>query len=146
MAPGDLAPEGLAPQRLVLNGLAPDFLRRRPAVQPLAAPKMLIRSSNTLACCAAVAVALVAAFPLAQGIGAVSRNPVPTQQVNRAAKGDLFAAPRTVSRKVPVEPIKNPARPVREQTDKRFLMDGCESSFSPVTVPSMAHVAGRCVG
>ena len=37
--------------------------------------------------------------------------------------------------------------PVREQTDKRrTIMDGCEPVFSSVTVPQMAHVAGRCVG
>ena len=94
----------------------------------------------------AVAAALLFAFPVAQGIGAVSSKPVPEFQVNRAAKGDMFAAPRGTVRKVPVETIKNPARPVREQSDKRTLMDGCESSFSPVTVPSMAHIAGRCVG
>jgi hypothetical protein len=58
----------------------------------------------------------------------------------------MFAAPKATSRKVPVAPIRNPARPVREQSDKRLIMDGCESSFSPVTVPSMAHIAGRCVG
>ena len=29
---------------------------------------------------------------------------------------------------------------------KRQIMDGCEPMFSPVTVPSMAHLAGRCVG
>ena len=129
MTPSDLAP----------SGLAPEFLRRRPGAPPLVtpklAPKLLTRKSNVLSLCGAVAAALVAAFPLAQGIGAVSRNPMPTQQVNRAAKGDLFAAPRNIARKVPVEPIKNPARPVREQTDKRILMDGCESSFSPVPVP-----------
>ena len=128
------------------NGLAPEMPKRTLAAPPLAVPKLLTRKSNILSLCGAVAAALVVAFPLAHGIGAVSHNPVPTQQVNRAAKGDLMAAPRTVSRKVPVEPIKNPARPVREQSDKRTLMDGCESSFSPVTVPSMAHIAGRCVG
>ena len=113
---------------------------------PLAVPKLLNRKSNAQACCTAVVAALVCALPLAQGIGAVSQNPVPAFQVNRAAKGDLLAAPRTTVRKVPVETVKNPARPVREQSGKRILMDGCESSFSPVTMPSMAHIAGRCVG
>jgi hypothetical protein len=113
---------------------------------PLGVPKLLTRKSNVLSLCGAIAAALVVAFPLAQGMSAVSPSPLPTQQVNRAAKGDLFAAPRTIARKVPVETVKNPARPIREQSDKRTLMDGCESSFSPVTVPSMAHIAGRCVG
>jgi hypothetical protein len=110
------------------------------------APGRLSRKSNVKFLCAAIAAALVLAFPLAQAISAVSPSPIPIQQVNRAAKGDLFAAPRTIARKVPVETVKNPARPIREQSDKRTLMDGCESSFSPVTVPSMAHIAGRCVG
>ena len=33
-----------------------------------------------------------------------------------------------------------------EQPGKRRIMDGCDPMFSPVTVPSLAHVAGRCVG
>jgi hypothetical protein len=126
--------------------MAPDVFSRRLTAPPLAVPKLLTRKSNVLSLCAAVATALVVAFPLAQGIGAVSYNAAPTQQVNRAAKGDLLVGPRAAGRKVPVEPVKNPARPVREQSDKRMLMEGCESSFSPVTVPSMAHIAGRCVG
>jgi hypothetical protein len=126
--------------------MAPLFLGRKLIAPPLSVPKPLSRSSNIRACCTAVATALVVAFPLAHGIGAVSQSPVPSQQVNRAAKGDMLAAPRAASRKVPVAPVKNPARPVREQSDKRIMMDGCESSFSPVTVPSMAHIAGRCVG
>jgi hypothetical protein len=109
-------------------------------------PKLLTNNSNIRACCTAVAAALLFAWPVAHGIGAVSSKPVPQFQVNRAAKGDMFAAPRGTVRKVPVETVKNPARPVREQSDKRTLMDGCESSFSPVTVPNMAHIAGRCVG
>ena len=113
---------------------------------PLAVPKLLIRNSNTRTCCTAVVAALIFAFPVAQGIGAVSPNPAPAFKVNRAAKGDMFAAPRTTVRKVPVQTIKNPVRPIREQSDKRPIMDGCESSFSPVTMPSMAHIAGRCVG
>jgi hypothetical protein len=113
----------------------------------LPTPKLLSRNSNIRVCCTAVMAALVCAFPLAQGIGAVSTNPAPAFQVNRAAKGDIMAAPRpTTVRRVPVQTIKNPARPVREQTDQRTILDGCEPSFSPVTMPSMAHVAGRCVG
>ena len=37
--------------------------------------------------------------------------------------------------------IKSP-----EPNGKRRIMDGCDPMFSPVTVPAMAHVAGRCVG
>lgn len=126
---------------MIRNVLAPKLI-----APPLSVPKLLTRNSNTRACCTAVVAALLFAFPVAQGIGAVSSKPIPAFQVNRAAKGDIFAAPRETVRKVPVQTIKNPARPVREQSDKRIIMDGCEPSFSPVTVPSMAHIAGRCVG
>jgi len=150
MAPIGSAPIGSAP-----IGLAPAFLRQRPVAQSAAAgpklepslePKLLSPNLNIRACCAAVAVAFVVAFPVAQGLSAVSQSPIPVQQVNRATKGDLIAKPRNVIHKVPLQTVKDPARPVRDQSDKRTLMDGCESSFSPVTVPSMAHIAGRCVG
>ena len=56
-----------------------------------------------------------------------------------------MVSPHTiVVKKAPVETAreinKNP-----EQTDKRRIMDGCDPMFSAVTVPSLAHVAGRCV-
>lgn len=130
-----------------LIGPAPAFLRRSFVASPvIEGPKLLSPKLNIRACCAAVAVAFVVAFPVAQGLSAVSQSPVPVQQVNRATKGDLIAKPRNVIQKVPLQTIKDPARPVRDQSDKRTLMDGCESSFSPVTVPSMAHIAGRCFG
>ncbi len=143
--------QNLAPDNLPPSGSLPEFLRRGPAAAPRLEPTpaalgRLTRNRAVWGSCAAVAFALVVALPVAQGLSAVSPNPLPTQQVNRAAKGDLLAAPRDVARRVPVQPVKNPARPVREQSDKRSIMDGCESSFSPVTVPSMAHIAGRCVG
>ena len=57
-----------------------------------------------------------------------------------------MAQPRTIAvKKAPTETaretVKNP-----EQSDKPRIMDGCDPMFSPVTVPSMAHLAGRCVG
>ena len=126
--------------------LAPSYSGRRLIAPAVAGSKLLSPNLNIRACCGAVALALVVAFPVAQGISAVSQSPIPVQQVNRAAKGDLVAKPRNVIHKVPLQTVKDPARPVRDQSDKRLLMDGCESSFSPVTMPSMAHVAGRCVG
>ena len=39
------------------------------------------------------------------------------------------------------ETIKNPA-----PGEKPRIMDGCDPMFSPVTMPSMAHLAGRCIG
>lgn len=136
-----MAPKFLAPANWAAKLFGP-----RLVAPPLAVPELLERNSNMRAYCTAAAVALVFALPVAQGIGAVSPSPAPAQQVNRAAKGDMFAAPKATTRKVPVETVKSPARPVREQSDKRVIMDGCESSFSPVTTPSMAHIAGRCVG
>ena len=46
-------------------------------------------------------------------------------------------APTETAREI----IKNP-----DQTGQRRIMDGCDPMFSPVTVPAMAHLAGRCVG
>jgi hypothetical protein len=59
------------------------------------------------------------------------------------------AAQKTVVIKVPAPPadVRNP--PWREipqgSMRKQKLPDGCEPSFSPVAVPSMAHITGRCV-
>ena len=65
--------------------------------------------------------------------------------MNRAAKGDRLAHPNTIAvKKAPAQAPRKPAP--TEQSDKRPILDGCEPSFSPVTVPSMAHIAGRCVG
>ncbi len=47
-------------------------------------------------------------------------------------------------------PRKRPAEAVQPSLEKPAvarkpkLPEGCEPSFSPVTVPAMAHVAGRC--
>ena len=38
----------------------------------------------------------------------------------------------------------NPAENVRQDKKKKLLV-GCEPSFSPVTMPSMANVTGRCL-
>jgi uncharacterized membrane protein len=93
----------------------------------------------------AIAVMMIGALPAAQGIGATVKEAA-AFQVNRSAKGDRLAArDNTVVRKAPSETaretIKSPEKP-----GKRRIMDGCDPLFSPVTVPAMAHVAGRCVG
>jgi hypothetical protein len=86
--------------------------------------------------------ALIAVWPAATSIGASSPKELPLTQVNRAAKGDRLVEPSTIAVKKP-----GTQRPIPiEQSDKRQIMDGCESAFSPVTTPSMAHVAGRCIG
>ena len=102
------------------------------------------RSSLVMSGLALAAIMIVALAP-AKGTGAPPKSPPPITQVNRAAKGDRLVEQRTLAvKKLPL-PAPKPVVPT-EQSDKRELMDGCESSFSPVTMPSMAHVAGRCIG
>jgi hypothetical protein len=93
----------------------------------------------------AIAAVMIGALPATQGIGASANEPA-VLQVNRSAKGDRLVEPRTIAvKKAPTETareiVKNP-----EQSAKPRIMDGCDPMFSPVTVPSMAHLAGRCVG
>jgi hypothetical protein len=93
----------------------------------------------------AIAAVMIGALPATQGIGASANEPA-VLQVNRSAKGDRLVEPRTIAvKKAPTETaretVKNP-----EQSGKLRIMDGCDPMFSPVTVPSMAHLAGRCVG
>jgi hypothetical protein len=104
--------------------------------------------SNLLISGLAVIAVMICALPAAKGIGAATKE-IPDVQVNRAAKGDRMAEQRTISRKTPVqrEPVatRGPLVPP-EPAVKQRIMDGCEPAFSPVTVPSMAHLASRCVG
>jgi hypothetical protein len=93
----------------------------------------------------AIAALMIGALPAAQSIAASGKEP-PVLQVNRSAKGDRLVEPRTIAvKKAPTETaretVKNP-----EQNGKLRIMDGCDPMFSPVTVPAMAHLAGRCVG
>ena len=92
----------------------------------------------------ALAAIMIVALPPAKGTSAPPK-PFPITEVNRAAKGDRLVEPRSIA--VKKAPASAPKRTVPvEQTDKRELMDGCESAFSPVTMPSMAHIASRCIG
>jgi hypothetical protein len=100
----------------------------------------MARISNYLIGGLAMAGLMIVALPAAQGIGASTKERS-VIDVNRGAKGDRLVAPRTIAVK------KAPAESAREeQIGKGRIMDGCEPMFSPVTVPSMAHLAGRCVG
>lgn len=93
--------------------------------------------------CGLAFVAVIAAVPAANSIAASTSEPA-VIQVNRSAKGDRLVEPNSLAvKKAPVQTRKPTPT---EQTDKRQILDGCEPSFSPVTVPSMAHIAGRCVG
>jgi hypothetical protein len=97
-----------------------------------------------LVCGVAFATVMILALPAANGVVA-SKKEAPVIQVNRAAKGDFLAAGHNIAeRKAPTQaPYQSTPT---EQTDKRKIMDGCEPAFSPVTMPSMAHIASRCVG
>ena len=93
----------------------------------------------------AITAVMIGALPAAQSIAASGKE-APILQVNRSAKGDRMAQPRTIAvKKAPTETareiVKNP-----ELSAKPRIMDGCDPMFSPVTMPSMAHLAGRCVG
>ena len=63
--------------------------------------------------------------------------PAPLISVNRGAKGDRLAV------------MKRPKKPApevaREPSPDRQPLVGCESPFSPVVSPAMAHIVGRCV-
>jgi len=75
---------------------------------------------------------------------AISFN-LPDQAITVVAKNPALP-PVVSSVRFPRNPA--PAYSVRPQQpdlgQRPKLLEGCESSFSPVTVPSMAHVAGRC--
>ena len=93
----------------------------------------------------AIAAVMIGALPAAQSIAASGKE-APILQVNRSAKGDRLVEPRTIAvKKAPTETARDTIKGP-EQTGKRRIMDGCDPMFSPVTVPALAHVAGRCVG
>ncbi len=53
--------------------------------------------------------------------------------------------PRIRVRTIPVSPVRTVPNEDRQDTkDKRKLMVGCEPAFSPVTMPSLAHISARC--
>ena len=107
----------------------------------------MAKTSNYLIGGLAVVAVTIGALPAAQGIDAASKER-PVVRVDRSAKGDRLALPRTTTvKKAPVETetardtLKKP-----KPAAKRQIMDGCDPLFSPVAVPQMAHVSGRCVG
>lgn len=111
--------------------------------------------ANYLVGGAALLAAMIVALPAAKGIG-TARKEAPLIQVNRAGKADRLVHPQTTAvRKQPIsrepisrEPIsmRTPKAPEKPAAKPEKIMDGCEPYFSPVVVPSMAHLAARCVG
>jgi hypothetical protein len=93
----------------------------------------------------AVVAAMIVALPAAKGIDASTKE-APVLQVNRGAKGDRLIDPRTIAVKSsPTETARDIVK-TPQPGETRRIMEGCDPMFSPVTVPSMAHLAGRCVG
>jgi len=93
----------------------------------------------------AVAAVMIGALPAAQGIDAATKQR-PIVQVNRAAKGDRLGAPQTIAVKHVPAGTAREIIPNTDPANRPRIMDGCDPMFSPVTVPAMAHIAGRCVG
>ena len=67
----------------------------------------------------------------------VAKGPVP-----RLIEQGAVYVPRSSSRQLPANPVREVPN---EATRKEKLPEGCEPSFSPVTMPSLAHISGRCV-
>ena len=92
--------------------------------------------------------AMIVALPVAKAIDAATLSPAPSVQVNRAAKSDKLASDQLAARRQPAKP-QMPVQLIRKPSDRKQkpqIMDGCDPLFSPVAVPQMAHVSGRCVG
>jgi len=103
----------------------------------------------------AIAAATICALPAARGtdvstdLSVESIEQAPVVVVNREAKGNRIdsesrmTVPMSINRKnVPAQP----APVLRSEEEGAELLDGCEPAFSPVTMPTMAHYAGRCIG
>ena len=111
---------------------------------------MTAKSSYLVSGLAAVAVMIIA-LPAAKGVGTPRKEP-PLVQVNRVVKGDRLSPTITIAVRKPAatrrEPIsmREPIRPTKPTDKPEKILDGCEPSFSPVVVPSMAHLAARCIG
>ena len=102
----------------------------------------MIPKSSYLISGLALAAVMIAVLPAA-GIGSPTKA-APVIQINRAAKGDRFVEPQITVRKIPTRVAPKPVS--KEEAVKPKIMDGCEPAFSPVTVPALAHIAGRCIG
>ena len=114
---------------------------------------MVPKLKHFLAGSGLAAVAICILPIVADSFGAVQ--PAPAFQINRALKNDRLMVPNmtVAKRKAPVETVRDtPAasrQPVpREPEDaaNKKILDGCEPAFSSVTMPTLAHIASRCIG
>ena len=120
------------------------LVRETPDQHRMAEGHMALKSRTWIGGLAIAAV--MVAVPAAQGIGASTKDRTTATEVNRSAKGDRLVEPRTIAvKKAPTDSARDIIK-TPEPGVKRKIMDGCDPMFSPVTVPALAHVAGRCVG
>ena len=104
---------------------------------------MASKSSYLIGDLAIVAI-MAGVLPAAQGVA--STKEIPVVQVNRGVKGDRLVVPHTIAvKKMPLETARDINKNPEPKNHPR-IMDGCDPLFSPVTVPALAHIAGRCVG
>jgi hypothetical protein len=93
-----------------------------------------------------LAAAMLCILPIAESVGASTG--VSVNQVNRALKTDRLMVERPLIKsnqsKSPVQTV--PADPKPDRSGQRELLDGCEPMVSPVAVPALAHLPGRCIG
>jgi len=93
-----------------------------------------------------LAAVILCVLPIAESVGAAPPAGNPSQ-VNREFKSDRLLVPRTVVKKItPVRTLREEPKPVTERVEKPELKDGCEPLFSPVTMPTLAHLPGSCIG
>ncbi len=67
---------------------------------------------------------------------------LPPSNVQRFVPVEQSAQVRV--RTIPVSPVRTVPMEDKKTTTKERLPVGCESAFSPVTMPSMAHISSRC--
>ena len=116
-------------------------------------PKLAPKLKHFIVGSGLAAVAICILPIVADSFGATQ--PAPAFQINRALKNDRLMVPNmtVAKRKAPVETARQtpdesrppvPRKP--EDATKTKILDGCEPAFSSVTMPTLAHIAGRCIG
>lgn len=97
-----------------------------------------LRIAGAVALCSATFAIAGAAYLYAAPAGSGLSDAEPSMMVNHFRKGDRLQPthPRAVRQDVP--------GPAGSQTQRKVPL-GCDSSFSPVTSPSLATLYGRCM-
>jgi hypothetical protein len=73
--------------------------------------------------------------------------PQPSAEIKVVATTDRESKTTTLNKiEVAAKPARSPVRELpRDSARKEKLPVGCDPSFSPVAMPAMAHVTGRCL-